>query len=234
MKALRLIALICLMLAPRFAASENLPAALDPLENTSLPKLTVPEIRRETLNNGMRVLLLKDDELPVVRGYLYVATGEIYDPADKVGLAELTAALLRGGGTESLKPDQFDDQLADLAAEIDIDMGREYALISFKALKEDLPKVLGMLFDMLRHPAFDPQKLELKRLQMMESLRRQNDNPMEIAGREFPKQIYGPDSVWARSPSAASIKSITREDIVRHRLVQEIVRCYEEGPHQKL
>jgi phosphate starvation-inducible PhoH-like protein len=26
---------------------------------------------------------------------------------------------------------------------------------------------------------------------------------------------------------------LTREDIVRHRLVQEIVRCYEEGPRKK-
>jgi len=213
MKISRLLIFALCLAIPRAGLAQNPPTSLSQLENTSLPKLTVPEIDRQNMKNGMRLLLLKDDELPVVRGYLYVATGEIYDPADKVGLAELTGALLRSGGTESAKPDRFDEQLADLAAEIDVDMGREYALISFKALKEDLPKVLAMLFDMLRHPAFDPQKLELKRLQMMEALRRQNDNPMDIAGREFPKQIYGADNVWSRTPTPESVKSITRDDI---------------------
>ncbi|MFO1462548.1 MAG: pitrilysin family protein [bacterium] len=184
------------------------------LEKTPLPQIHVPAIDRKTLDNGLQLLMLQDRELPVVRGFLYLRTGGLYDPADKVGLATLTGELLREGGTRRHPSEAFENALAAVGAEIESDTTREYGLVSFKCLKEDLPKVLGLVFEMLREPAFEPKKLELVRLQMLESLRRQNDDPAKIASREFPKLLYGPNSVWARSPSPESVKSLTREDVL--------------------
>jgi len=187
--------------------------AWEALEKTPLPQIHVPPIDRVTLGNGLQVMMLQDPELPVVRGFLYIRTGEIYEPADKLGLAAMTGELLRDGGTKHHPPEALEAELAAIGADIDSDIGREYGLISFKCLKEDLPKVLGLVFEILREPAFDPGKLELVRLQLLEALRRQNDDPAKTASREFPKLIYGKDNVWARSPTVGSIKSLTREDV---------------------
>ncbi len=197
-------------LIPVMARSEP---AWEALEKTPLPQIHVPPIDRTTLPNGLQVLMLQDSELPVVRGFLYVRTGSIYEPGDKLGLAAMTGELIRDGGTKHHTPEAVEAELASVGAEIDSDIGREYGLISFKCLKEDLPKVLGLVFEMLREPAFDPRKLELVRLQLLEALRRQNDDPAKTASREFPKLIYGKDNVWARSPSPESIKALTREDV---------------------
>jgi zinc protease len=166
------------------------------------------------MKSGLRLLLLPDDELPVVRGYLYVRTGSVDESPAQLGLAELTGNALRAGGTQKTPADAFDEALADRAAEVNVELGREFGLVTFKCLKEDLPQVVKLVFEMLREPAFDPQKLELKRLQMFERLRRQNDDPMDIANREFPKLIYGPDSVWARTPTPATVRALSRDDVI--------------------
>lgn len=184
------------------------------LEKTPLPEIHVPKIDRITLDNGLQLLMLQDHELPVVRGFLYVRTGALYDPPDKLGLAAMTGKLLREGGTLKRPPERFEAELAAVGADIESEITREFGAIGFKCLKEDLPKVLELLFEMLREPAFDAKKLELVRLQMLEQLRRQNDDPGKIAVREFPKLLYGKDSVWARTTTPAMLKSLTREDVL--------------------
>lgn len=211
----KLLLFACLLWAPwiRPVPAAAADAALADLEKTPLPKMSIPEIRRVTLPGGMRVLLLHDDELPVVRGYLYIRTGSVYEPADKIGLAELTGAMLRAGGTKKNSADAVDETLANMAAEVNSEIGREFGLVTFRSLREDLPAVLDLVMEMLKEPAFDPKKFELKRLQMLEQIRRQNDNPMDIANREFPKRIYGPDNIWARTPTAATLQAVSVADL---------------------
>lgn len=208
------IVLSVLFLTTFFVRVSGATPAWEELEKTPLPEIHVPEIDRVTLSNGLQLLMLQDHELPVVRGFLYLRTGAIYEPGDKLGLAAMTAKLLREGGTQKRPPDRFEAELAAVGAEIESDMGREYATIGFKCLKEDLPKVLELLFEMLRQPAFDAKKLELVRTQMLEQLRRQNDDAGKVAAREFPKLIQGKDSVWARTPTPQTIQSLTRQDVL--------------------
>ncbi|HEX5032848.1 MAG TPA: pitrilysin family protein, partial [bacterium] len=214
MKALALILLLGSLLPLPAAAADGPGRPWSVLENSALPEIHVPPIERQTLKNGLQLLLLEDRELPVVRGYLYWRVGGIYEPADKLGLAEMTGELLREGGTAKRQPEDFDAELAAVGADIESDIGREFGLISFRCLKEDLPKVLDLVFEMLREPAFEAKKLELVRTRMLEALRRQNDDPAKLAMREFPKLIYGPDSVWSRTATPATVKSLTREDVV--------------------
>ncbi|HKX11802.1 MAG TPA: pitrilysin family protein, partial [bacterium] len=213
MKSLAFILFLSFFLSTNVSAASGPERPWSALENSTLPEIHVPPIQRQTLKNGMQLLLLEDRELPVVRGYLYWRVGGLYEPADKLGLAEMTGELLREGGTAKRKPEDFEAELAAIGADIESDISRESGLIGFRCLKEDLPKVLGLLFEMLREPAFDAKKLELVRTRMLEALRRQNDDPGKLAMREFPKLIYGPENVWSRTATPATLKAITREDV---------------------
>ena len=84
-----------------------------PVRPEQLPKAqpvayTPPPIVRETLPNGLRILLLPDRSLPLVKVYALVKAGGIYDPADQVGLAELTGACLKAGGSETYPADAME------------------------------------------------------------------------------------------------------------------------------
>ena len=184
------------------------------LKYPSLRDVAVPEVQRVTLSNGMRLLLLEDHELPLISLSGRIRVGSIYEPADKVGLADITGEVMRTGGTTSRTGDELDDELEQIAASVETGIGQDSGYVSVSVLKEDIGKGLGILADVLMHPAFRQDKIELAKMQHRSAIARRNDSPRSIASREFDKLIYGPESVYARHTEYATIDSITRDDLV--------------------
>ena len=58
----------------------------------------------------MRVFLLENHELPLVSGFALIRTGNLFDPPDKRGLAELTGTVLRSGGAKNQTGDELDER----------------------------------------------------------------------------------------------------------------------------
>lgn len=201
---------LCGVAEPAHALSEN----LSQLEQAPLSEVKLPKLQRKKLKNGMRLLMLPSADFPTVQGVIYIKTGSIYEPADQIGVAALTGELIRTGGTKALTPQAMDQALAQVAAKVSSSIEREYGVITFQCLVEDLPKVLSLIFQMLREPAFEENKFQLAKLQLMESIRRQNDNPTALGLREFAKLIYGKDNIWSRTPTIASVKKLTRKDVI--------------------
>jgi zinc protease len=167
-----------------------------------------------TLPNGMKLLLLEDHELPLVQLSARIRVGSIYEPAEKVGLADITGDVMRTGGTAAMTGDQIDEALEAMAASVETGIAEDYGWASLSVLKEDIDKTLGILADVLMHPAFPQDKIELTKIQQRSAISRRNDEPDEIASREFAKLIYGADSVYARHTEYATIDAITRDDLV--------------------
>ncbi|MFQ5768574.1 MAG: M16 family metallopeptidase, partial [Acidobacteriota bacterium] len=136
------------------------------------------------------------------------------EPADKTGLASLTGSVLRTGGTTNMSGDALDDFLEGRAASIETGIGTEFGSAGMSCLKDDFPQVLKVFADVLHHPIFEPDKIEVARNQMVSGISRQNDNPQQILFREFGKIIYGKDSPYAATPTYASLGSITRDDLM--------------------
>ena len=84
-----------------------------------------PEPARVVLDNGMVVYLLEDHELPLVSLSATMRTGGWLEPADKVGLAALTGAVMRTGGGGGRTAEQIDEELEQFAIDINMSMGRQ-------------------------------------------------------------------------------------------------------------
>jgi zinc protease len=188
---------------------------VDELQYPPLPELVIPEPERVVLKNGMIVLLMEDHELPLVSLSAYIKTGSRLEPQDKIGIASLTGAVLRTGGTTKQSGDELDEFLEGKAAMIETAIGGSAGTASMSCLKEDFPVVLEVFGDILRTPAFAPEKLKIAKNQMMASIARQNDDPGGIVSREFKKLIYGNRSPYTWVPTYATILSITQKDVAR-------------------
>ena len=92
------------------------PASYKDLKFPRLKHIPIPNVATYTLPNGMKLYLLEDHELPIVSGMVRVRTGNLFDPADKVGLATLTGEVMRSGGTREKTGDQLDEELENIAA----------------------------------------------------------------------------------------------------------------------
>src|SRR5918996_737180 len=80
---------LLLLALPSMAAAQATRA--DDLRYPPLPAFEIPQPERVVLDNGMVVMLLEDHELPLIEATALVHAGSRFDPADKVGLAELGA-----------------------------------------------------------------------------------------------------------------------------------------------
>lgn len=172
-----------------------------------------PEPARVVLDNGMVIYLLEDHELPLVSLSAVMRTGGWLEPADKVGLAGLTGSVMRSGGGGGMSAEHIDEELEQFAINISMSMGRQSGSASLDALRKDFDRGLKIFAALLRQPAFEGPRVELAKLQTIEGIRRRQDSPGSIVGREFLKQLYGPEHPSARESTIESIKGISPEDL---------------------
>jgi predicted Zn-dependent peptidase len=182
-------------------------------ESKSLPKIKPPRVKEQVLPSGMRAYLLEDHTLPVVKVGVITKAGGIYEPADEVGLALLTGIMMRSGGAGGKTPEEFDSALDQLGARLRSSIDKEMGKANLEVLSGDLDEGLGLLFDMLFKPTFDEQRLAVAKQKVLESLRRQDDDPQSLANYKFKQMVYGKDSPWARRPDRKSLAGIDRSDI---------------------
>ena len=188
-----------------------------PHEGLVYPPLNQPQPpvpQRVELDNGMIIYLLEDHELPIVDISARIRTGAIYEPEDKIGLAAITGAVMRTGGTTSKTGDELDEILENLAASVEVGIGGDSGTASMSVLKEDLDTGLAILADVLMNPAFREDKIELEKVQHRSGIARRNDSAGSITSREFRKLIHGADSPYARTTEYDTINSVTRDDLV--------------------
>jgi zinc protease len=187
----------------------------DPRQMTFKPvEFTPPEPDRVVLENGMVVYLLEDHELPLISMTATMRTGSWLDPAERIGLASLTGSVMRTGGGGGLSAERVDEELEQFAGDVSISIGRQSGSASLDVLSKDLKRGLQILAGLIRTPAFEPARVELAKLQAIEGIRRRQDNPGAIVGREFVKLLFGADHPTARESSIESITRVTRDDLV--------------------
>lgn len=212
---LRIIFAILAMVSSVSSALAADVAQMDPRQMTFKPvEFNPPDPDRVVLENGMVVYLLEDHELPLITITATMRTGGWLDPADKIGLASLTGSVMRTGGGAGLSAEQVDEELEQVAASVSISIGRQSGSASLDVLSKDLTRGLHIFAGLMRQPAFDPARVDLAKLQAIEGIRRRQDNPGSIVGREFVKLLYGPDHPTARESSIESVKRITRDDLL--------------------
>jgi len=178
------------------------------------PPLTyrLPKAERVLLKSGIPVYLLQDHELPIVTISALIHTGSVYDPADKSGLASLTGSQLRGGGSQTLTPAVVDAELEFMASSVESSFGSDLGAVTLTSLTKNLDRTLQIFNDLLFYPKFDEKRLEVARRQALEAIRRQNDDPKELADRELQKMMYAGHPL-GNVPTAATISSIKRSDL---------------------
>lgn len=172
-----------------------------------------PETARVLLNNGIILYVFEDHELPLVNISAVIRTGSNYDPSGEEGLAEITGAVMRSGGTSGLTGDAVDEALDFVAGSLHISMNRESGFIDLSILKKNLDEGLNIFSQIMTKPAFAQNKLKLAKDLLIEEIRRIADDPKKLAFREF-NRIFYQNHPAGRFPSIKSVTNISREDLV--------------------
>ena len=178
-----------------------------------LNQIAIPNVERVTLDNGMRLYILEDPSLPVVRASVRVNCGAYLEPPSKLGLAQICGQVLRTGGTAKWTGDQIDAALEAVGASVETGIGTTSGTASMFALSENLDLGLEVLAEVLRRPSFSQEKIDLAKVGLRSNISRRNDDPFGIGIREFLKVVYGAESPYARVPEYATVDAVTQDDL---------------------
>lgn len=212
MKSLLLVLNLGLISVLLTACAPSLPQRPDQLGYPAL-EFQIPDVEKIELANGIRVYLREDSELPLVQVTLMAGSGALTAPRELTGFDDLFAATLRTGGTANLPAAAMEERLDLLAANLSGSMSPYTTQLDLSVRRDDLVEGLAILADLLRHPAFAADKLELARNRAREEVRRRNDDPDEIASRLLLAALY-PGHPLGDSPTETSLSAITREHLV--------------------
>jgi zinc protease len=188
----------------------------EPWKKIAVPPLHAfkpKEPRRVVLSNGLVLFLQEDHELPFINGFIIIRGGTRDEPAAKIGLVSLYGQTWRTSGSTSVSGDDLDSMLASEAASIETRGSIATTSMSWSSLKGDFDSVFATTVDLLMHPAFKEDKLQLGKRQMEARIARRNDDAEGIGGREAVQLVYGKDNPYARQAEYATVEAVTLDDL---------------------
>jgi zinc protease len=196
------------------------PATLHAQQNKPWEKIPIPKLhefkpqqpQRIVLKNGIVIFLQEDHELPFVSGSILIPGGTRDESLAKTGLVDLYGQTWRTSGAR-LSGDALDDLLEAKAAHIETSGGEDSTSLSWDSLKGDADQVFSLALDLLLHPNFNAEKLQLAQQQAATGIVRRNDDESEIASRESAKLVYGANSPYTRQEELATIGAVTLDDL---------------------
>ena len=195
---------------------ERTPSLIDRSKEPPLGTLSEsaqPTIWKTTFPNDMQVYGIEQKEIPLVYFELNIPAGSVSDTKGKEGTALLTAQVLKGG-TANKTPEEFEDALKNLGAQLGISASRTATTISGHCLSKNLPALVELMKEMLLQPRWDEKELERMRQQSFAILEQEKAQPSSIAQKVFLRLEFGDNALIKDTRgNVESLKSITMDDL---------------------
>jgi zinc protease len=148
--------------------------------------------------SGAQVYLVESPAIPMVDVQMDFDAGGRRDPADKPGLASLTASntaygVKAQGALPALDENALSDAWADLGASFGGSAGSDRMSFSLRSLTypDLLAKAAALAARQLGQPAFPEAPWLRDRPKLIASLKEANTRPATLAARAFSKAVYG-------------------------------------------
>jgi zinc protease len=196
---------------PAFAAGQDFPTT--PPAPGPAPTLSVPTPSLQVLPNGLKVVSVRRAGLPLVTAQLLVRSGGEMDPADKAGLADLTAGLLTKGAAGKSAP-QIAATAEALGGTLAASSGWDGGGVAITVTTPKLPQALALLSDVVRHPDFAADELARAQTQAADDLRLMLSRPTSLASIAAGRAVFGDGAYGhSRTGTPASLARIGRDDV---------------------
>ena len=185
----------------------TVPAPLAPVS------FDVPRPYQTTLDNGLRIIIVADDRLPLVSYRLAFNAGDIHDPKNFTGLTSAITAMLTEG-TENYTSLELAEKIERLGANISASASDDFTIIAASALSLYSSEILHLLAEVTLRPNFPENELDLYRRNTVENLKFQRSQPGFLAGEQTARLIYGRHPYSTVSPKASDVEKLDRTALV--------------------
>ena len=173
-----------------------------------------PRVER-TLANGLHVIAVRYATVPKVSAMLTVKAGLALDPAGKGGLAQFVADTAQEG-TATRSSEQIKREVFAMGASLSGAAGQDSTTFQMRGLSESMPRMLTLLADVVRNPAFPQAEVDLLKSNTAQQIQAQMASPQFVSNKVFRQSLFG-DHPYARTgPTLDSLPAIDRAAITAY------------------
>ena len=170
-----------------------------------------PATHAHTLANGLRVLILPSDRLPIVQLRLVHRVGRWAE--EKRGLCRLLAMTTRHGTRrfDSAALARYQDGLG---VRLSSSLSPDDRTVAVKGLSEHVGPCFELLAELALAPTFPEEHVRREAAKSAESRRAQRSRPDSLAAEWFSWAVYGPGHVYGRGrPEAEDFEARTSAEL---------------------
>jgi len=177
-------------------------------------KIQIPPSTRDTLPNGLTIILMEYRKVPLADFRLLVRGGSSEDPDSLPGVASIMASLMREG-TETRSSTQISEAIDFIGGSMSVGAGLDYCAATMEVMKKDVDTGLELFSDVILHPAFPNDEIDRERKQRLARLDAIKEEPSAIASVVFSRKVYGQHPYGRQAMGTkVSLESIRRDDLL--------------------
>jgi zinc protease len=171
------------------------------------PEIKIGEAETFTLDNGLKVFVVKNDKLPRVTFTLVLERDPLFE-GDKAGLTGFVGQMMMAG-TDTRTKEQLDEEIDFIGASLSAGSTSVFA----SSLKKHQDKVLDLMADVLYNPIFPQEELDKLKKQTLTGLAQSKDDPNSISGRLTSALVYGKDHPYGEVETEQTVQNVQLSDI---------------------
>jgi len=151
--------------------------------------LEFPEIPATVLDNGLRLVSIRDDYLPRVSIFLGFPSGRMHDPEGRRGLTQLMADMLKEG-TAMRSSRQIAEAMDRYALDVDCRVSLEYTVVQFKLLENFVEEAMELLSEIIYQASFPAEEWTRAAVRWKGHLASQKSNPSYLARERIYRELF--------------------------------------------
>jgi len=190
-----------------FVIALSLSAQVAPPPPAAPREAKLPQPVEKTLANGLRVIVVPKHDIPLVAARLMIKTGAAADPAERDGLASLTATVLTQG-TKTKSAEQIARGVEALGATLTSEAAWDSTSIDLSVMSSNLAAACGYVADVARNATFAKDEFERERAQAVDALQVEMTEPRPLASMVASRLIFG-DAPYGHN-SGGSVVSLAK------------------------
>jgi predicted Zn-dependent peptidase len=168
--------------------------------------------RRDTLDNGLRVLRADMPQVQSVTCMIMLAAGSRYETPDTNGIAHFAEHMFFKGTERRPTAREIGIEVDGLGGEFNAFTSKEYTGYYVKCAADYRDRALDVLVDMLRHSKFEPEEIEREKGVIVEEMNMYYDTPRDFIGGVYEQLLYGDQPLgWDIIGRKETVRAATRD-----------------------
>jgi zinc protease len=219
-RSLLLFSLVCsLAISPAFAEQQRTPqrtVTTAPEKSAAAPaRLPQAQLANKILANGLEVIVLEDDSIPLITIEMAVRNGSFTEPPELNGLSHLYEHMFFKTNRAVANQEDYVRTIGNLGIAYNASTREEVVNYFFTTTSPNLRTALQFMRDSIRYPLFDEREFERERQVVIGEIDRQESNPyfylnQGINQRLFPKYTSRKTPIGSRQTVSAATTAMMR------------------------